>query len=112
MASIDVPSAGAALTGTGTTLGVVAVADTTAFYAGMIGWISDGTKNVRVLVTKIVDATHLALKAIGSDSGSNVTLLNFAQGSDMSGFTTGARVDMPGQLVRVDWANAKRSTAY
>lgn len=114
MPSISVPAAGAALTANGTAVGLVTVADTTPFYAGALAWLSCNTPaNMHVRITKILSATTMTV-AMVLDSGSNVNNLSYAQGSDISAFTTAAtaRIDMPEQLVRVEFANAKRNTAF
>src|SRR5512144_2418814 len=103
MPSIQVPKFGEALAGNGTTSGSLQVASSTPYYVGCVAYLSDSTgRNQAVLITKIIDATHIQARAIANDGSSNVNTLSYSPGSDLSAFTTvnTARIDMPAQVAR------------
>jgi len=113
MPSIQVPKFGEAVPANVTSAGVVQVASSTPYYVGCTAYLSDTTgKNKTVLITKIVDATHIQVRAL-LDDGSNVNSLSYAMGSDLSAFTlaNGTRIDMPAQPARVDQPTFSKVTS-
>lgn len=104
MPSISVPKFGELLAANATSAGVLTVVATAPYYVGCTAYLSTTSGlNQAVLITQIVDATHLRARAI-SDVGSNVNTLSYAMGSDLSAYTVaaGSRIDMPAQVARVD----------
>jgi len=105
MPSIQIPKFGEALAGNGGADGKLQVAKSDPYYVGCVAYLSDTTgKNQAVLITQIVDTTHIRARKIANDGSSNVKTLSYAVGSDLSAFTTAntARIDMPAQVARVD----------
>lgn len=91
-----------ALTGNGTTSGVVTVADNTPFYPGTAVWIYGTTAaKLNCVVTDLVGTTGVKLRAIGQP----LTLAGAPKygNSDMSAYTTadGATISIPAQLAPV-----------
>lgn len=112
MPSIDVLPASAVFAANGGTDGTIQVASTTGFFAYAEAFLSDTTgRSQRCIITRIVDSTHIQVRPIASTlvfqgSSEYVALpgTNYTVGGDVSAFTTAntARIDMLGQVVRVD----------
>lgn len=114
MPNISVPKFGAALAANGGADGTLQVADTTNLYVGQTGWLSDTTgRTQHVVITTIVDATHVKAMNI-ADDGSNVNSLGYGTGSTFAAFTTvnGSRLDCPQQVVRVNQPTFSKPSAF
>lgn len=114
MPNISVPKFGALLAANGGTDGTIQVADSTNLYVGQYGWLSDTTGlSKKIIVTTIVDGTHVKAMAV-PDDGSNVNSLSYGAGSTFAAFTTanGARIDCPQQVVRVNQPTFSKPSAF
>lgn len=104
----DVADYSQALTGTGSTAGVVAVGSTAGFYPKAQAFLSNGTLSTEVIVVSVVDSTHVALRlkqvrqndtvSEGSDTSQlQLRKPNYGN-SDMSGFDNTYTLYMPSQF--------------
>lgn len=105
MPSIQIPKFGEALAANGTSSGSLQVASSTPYFVGCVAYLSDTTGRTQaILITQMIDATHIRARAIANDNSSNASSLSYGVGSDLSAFTTvnTSRIDMPSQVARVD----------
>lgn len=113
MSAISIAPAGAAATADSTAAGVVTVADTSPFYPGAQAWLSSDSANKRVLIAKVLSATTMQLRILpDDDSAANAVGPSYGF-SNLAAFTTAlhTRIDMPEQVVRIDFAFSKRPWA-
>lgn len=93
----------AAFAANGTTAGVIQLSAVTGLYPGMVGHIIDDNLLAgRVLITEIVDSTHIRVKLLAEEGV--VPTLNYYKSSDISAWTTAnhAKINVPKQLVNDD----------
>ena len=92
MSYIDIPAITISLTGAAA--GSLTCASTAGLYIGQRGWAvkSDGSGNIEVLVSQIIDATHFLCQSLANK--------NNAGGVDLSAYN-GGKVYLDKQLVPV-----------
>lgn len=108
MAGKEVAEARAQLTGTGSTAGVIAVADNSIFFPGTSAWLSDGTpaNSREVLILNRISTTQLTIRVKNpqptNEDGFRAVGPRYGV-SDASSFTVAYALIMPRQYAPNDY---------
>jgi hypothetical protein len=114
MPSIQIPKFGELLAANAGADGTLQVASSVPYFVGCTAFLSTTNNlNQAVIITQIVDATHIKARAIANDGSTNANTLSYGVGSNLAAFTTvlGARIDMPAQVARVDQPTYSKPTS-
>lgn len=103
--NIEVLPVSAALSADGDATGYAAIASTTGWYVGAVGFIRNNASKVnRIVITEIKDGTHVGVRFIADDNEQQAAVQVYGGRSDLTGYTvaTASRLYQERQLVRVD----------